>query len=108
MEKIPERPWSFTPDAIVKECKNDLKKGLTEDEAKKRLDKLGANSLDEEENKSLFAMVLEQFDDPMVKILLMAAGISFVIALFEEEKEGLVARLMFGVPGFVLACLVST
>ncbi len=34
MEKIPERPWSFTPDAIVKEFKTDLKKGLTEDEAK--------------------------------------------------------------------------
>jgi hypothetical protein len=72
----------------------------------KRLDKFGANSLDEEENKSLFAMVLEQFDDPMVKILLTAAGISFVIALFEDEKEG-ISRLLsciclsFALPEFL-------
>jgi hypothetical protein len=81
----------------------------------RRLDKFGANSLDEEENKSLFAMVLEQFDDPMVKILLTAAGISFVIALFEEEKEGMslcllsfrpVSCLFVFLSRFCLSCLL--
>jgi len=108
MEVIPERPWALTPKAIVKELKTDLKKGLTEDEAKKRLEKYGANTLDEEVGKSLFELVLEQFDDPMVKILLMAAGISFVLAMLEEEKEGKEEHflLKFVEPAVIITILV--
>ncbi|CAF3534027.1 unnamed protein product, partial [Rotaria sp. Silwood2] len=40
-----------------------------------------------EENKSLWKLILDQFDDLLVKILLAAACISFVLALFEEHKE---------------------
>jgi Ca2+ transporting ATPase len=41
-----------------------------------------------EEGKSLWAMIVEQFEDLLVRILLLAACISFVLALFEEEEEG--------------------
>ncbi|MBO8695506.1 hypothetical protein INO35_14115, partial [Staphylococcus aureus] len=37
--------------------------------------------------KSIWQLVLEQFDDLLVKILLLAAIISFVLALFEEHND---------------------
>ncbi|PKK23648.1 ATPase, Ca++ transporting, ubiquitous, transcript variant X2, partial [Columba livia] len=40
-----------------------------------------------EEGKSLWELVLEQFEDLLVRILLMAAFLSFILAWFEEEEE---------------------
>ncbi|NXM96581.1 AT2A3 ATPase, partial [Sylvia borin] len=40
-----------------------------------------------EEGKSLWELVLEQFEDLLVRILLMAAFLSFILAWFEEGEE---------------------
>jgi len=49
--------------------------------------KYGLNELPPEEGKSLFKLVLEQFEDLLVRILLVAACISFVLAFFEDSGE---------------------
>lgn len=62
--------------------------GLSLDEVKRQKEKWGLNELPAEEGKSLWELVLEQFEDLLVRILLLAACISFVsislsfIALF--------------------------
>lgn len=45
----------------------------------------GWNELDQEEKTPLWELVLEQFDDPLVKVLLLAAGISFAIGLADGD-----------------------
>ena len=70
-----------TVEETCKSLKTDLKKGLTEDEAKKRLAEYGSNELDKEDEKSLFERIMEQFEDILVQILLGAATISFIIAI---------------------------
>ena len=67
--------------------KADIDTGLTSVEAELRLEQYGPNQLPEEEKESLWAKILEQFDDPMVKILLTAAVISFLISLFSPSQE---------------------
>jgi P-type Ca2+ transporter type 2C len=65
----------------VKEIKTDLKTGLTQKEAESRLQKYGPNQLEKEEEESLFEKIKEQFEDLLVRILLLAAIVSFVIAV---------------------------
>ncbi|XP_022120410.1 calcium-transporting ATPase sarcoplasmic/endoplasmic reticulum type isoform X1 [Pieris rapae] len=82
----------------------DSDKGLTPDQVKRNQDKYGPNELPTEEGKSIWQLVLEQFDDLLVKILLLAAIISFVLALFEEHEDAFSA---FVEPFVILLILIA-
>ena len=62
------------------------KKGLDENEALARLEKNGKNKLREAKGKSLVRRFFEQLADPMTIILLVAAAVSGVIAVVENES----------------------
>ncbi|NLI61048.1 MAG: calcium-translocating P-type ATPase, SERCA-type [Clostridiales bacterium] len=53
-----------------------IEKGLTEEIVAKRLEEHGTNELDHQEGRSLWAMIVDQFKDFMVIILIVAALIS--------------------------------
>ncbi|XP_066189280.1 sarcoplasmic/endoplasmic reticulum calcium ATPase 3 isoform X3 [Sylvia atricapilla] len=61
--------------------------GLSPEQVRRNRDKYGPNELPAEEGKSLWELVLEQFEDLLVRILLMAAFLSFILAWFEEGEE---------------------
>ncbi|XP_075220181.1 ATPase sarcoplasmic/endoplasmic reticulum Ca2+ transporting SERCA isoform X3 [Lycorma delicatula] len=82
----------------------DSERGLTPDQIKRNQEKYGPNELPTEEGKSVWQLVLEQFDDLLVKILLLAAIISFVLALFEEHDDQLTA---FVEPFVILLILIA-
>ena len=66
---------------------SNITNGLTELEAQKRLQEYGENKLKEKKKKSLFVKFLEQFKDVMIVILLIAAVISFAVAIIEGEPS---------------------
>ena len=70
-----------TVEEVVKDLQTNLKTGLTQAEAEKRLEKYGHNQLEKEEEESLWEKIKESFEDLLVRILLLAAVISFIIAL---------------------------
>lgn len=70
-----------TVEDVVKELGTNPLTGLTSSEAEKRLEKYGQNVLDQEEEESLWDKIKESFEDTLVRILLLAAIISFLIAL---------------------------
>lgn len=82
----------------------NVERGLSPAEVKKNLDKYGPNELPAEEGKTLWQLVLEQFDDLLVKILLLAAVISFVLAFFEEDDDSITA---FVEPFVILLILIA-
>ena len=61
-------------------------KGLTEEEAQKRLERDGENKLAESKKKSNIALFFEQFCDFMVIILIFASIFSFVISYIRHES----------------------
>jgi Ca2+ transporting ATPase len=80
--------WTKSSDEVLKyfDVQEDI--GLSDSQIKRNQEKYGPNELPTEEGKPLWKLILEQFDDLLVKILLGAAMISFVLALFEEHEEG--------------------
>ncbi|MGH0168057.1 UNVERIFIED_CONTAM: hypothetical protein FKN15_072065 [Acipenser sinensis] len=72
--------------------------GLSPEQVKKNMEKYGPNG------KTIWELVAEQFEDLLVRILLLAACISFVLALFEEGEETVTA---FVEPFVILLILIA-
>ena len=71
----------------VQILKTDIKNGLTDKEARKRLAKHGKNEIDDKKKKSIISRFAKQYDDFMIIILLCAAAISFVSSLIAGSAD---------------------
>lgn len=76
-------------------------KGLSYEEAKKRLKKYGYNELIEKKRESPLILLLKQFTNFLVIILLIAAGVSAVLGDVVEFITIMAIVIMAGVVGFV-------
>ncbi|MBR5817273.1 MAG: HAD-IC family P-type ATPase, partial [Clostridia bacterium] len=72
-------------DEVLNELKTN-ENGLSSAEAERRLLENGKNRLKEAKGKSIFRRFLEQLIDPMIIILIVAALISGVFAVLENES----------------------
>ena len=72
-------------EAVLEELHSDAV-GLTQQEAEMRLEQNGKNRLEAAKGKSLLRRFLEQIADPMIIILLVAAFISGVLAVVENDS----------------------
>ncbi len=79
---------------VFKHLRSD-EKGLTSQEANKRLSENGANKLAEPPKIPLWKKFLMQFADPMIIVLLAAATVSFIMALLEGESLADVFIILF-------------
>lgn len=94
-----------TPAAVLKHFDVSEDRGLDDAAVAKQRAAFGFNELDKEDGTPLWKLVLEQFDDALVKILLAAAAVSFALAYFEggHEEEGIAA---FVEPLVILVILI--
>ncbi|CAF2843471.1 unnamed protein product [Rotaria sp. Silwood2] len=100
-------PWTKTKEEIADFYNVDEDIGLPEERIRQDFELYGPNELPTEESKPLWKLILEQFDDLLVKILLAAACISFVLALFEDHKEGDSIVAAFVEPLVILLILIA-
>nr|CAD1844504.1 unnamed protein product [Ananas comosus var. bracteatus] len=87
MEEKPFPAWSWSVEQCLKEFGVKLERGLSSYEAETRREVYGWNELKKEKGKPLWSLVFEQFDDVLVKILLVAAFISFTLAYIQESES---------------------
>lgn len=64
---------------------NFILKGLSDIEVQSSREKYGLNVLTPPKRKPIWRLYLEKFEDPVIRILLMAACLSLVISIFENE-----------------------
>ena len=71
--------YKLSIDESISELGTDLNKGLATDEATQRLARSGANELAREEKASALELLLNQFRNPLIIILLVGAALSLYI-----------------------------
>ena len=73
---------------VIDKLQTDPKRGLSKEEAKKRLEKYGENAIKEEEHRSLLQKFIDQFKDFMIIVLLVAALVSAFVGFSNGEGPG--------------------
>lgn len=82
----------LTEEEVVSKLGTSVDHGLSTEQVNKLRAVHGLNELSKGEHKSLLALILEQFEDLMVIILLVAAAVSTIIAVLDSNE---------GILGFV-------
>ena len=85
---------SKTTKEVLDQLNVTVQDGLTDSEAKKRLDQYGPNELKSAERESLFMRFLDQMKDPMIIVLLIAAVLSFVSSGFTDWVDSVIILLI--------------
>ena len=78
--------WGVSKQVVLKNYKSDTG-GLASSEIKARQQKYGPNEIPPDPPTPLWELVMEQFQDQLVIILILAAVISFVLALLETDEH---------------------
>lgn len=91
--------WSRKAEEVLKELESSPD-GLTDEEAKKRLEKYGYNTIKEKEKLTTFELFINQFKSPLILLLIFAAGVSY----YTEDKTDAIIILFIvfisGILGF--------
>ncbi|KAH7542537.1 hypothetical protein FEM48_Zijuj02G0084700 [Ziziphus jujuba var. spinosa] len=94
----------------VRECEEKFKvnreRGLSSDQVDNQRKIYGWNELEKHEGASIFKLILEQFNDTLVRILLAAAVISFVLAWYDGEEGGEMEITAFVEPLVIFLILI--
>ncbi len=93
-------PHHLSPEEIAQNLGSDLSQGLSEEQVKKQRELHGENKLKEKRKRTLLERYLDQFKDVMIIILLIAAAISFAIAIHEGNPKE------FFEPALILAIVI--
>ncbi|KAJ0979410.1 hypothetical protein J5N97_014884 [Dioscorea zingiberensis] len=98
--------WART----VKECEEEFEvsaaRGLKSEEVARRREVYGWNELEKHSGPSIWQLVLEQFNDTLVRILLVAAVISFVLAWYDGDEGGEMGITAFVEPLVIFLILI--
>jgi len=97
---IPQAPHSLSVEEIFT-LLDTSPSGLSEEEAQKRLQKFGLNELEKVGSKSALKLFIRQFINVLILILLLAAGVSFLVGQSIEALVILSIVLACGVLGFI-------
>ncbi len=93
--------WHSRPGPQVMKELGGNRQGLSEREAAQRLEKYGPNELAQPEPPGLLPRILGQLKDPMILVLLAAAGLSLAASGGEDWLDGVIILVIVVVNGII-------
>lgn len=79
--------YTISKEELKKSLKSNFERGIKEGEAEARLEVYGKNILSQKKKKSIFIKFIQQFNDFMIIILMIAAAISAVMAKIDGTGD---------------------
>jgi len=98
---MPDKKWYASAIADVFEAHGSLPEGLSEKEAASRLRKNGPNELLEKRRASAWMLLLSQFKDVMIIILIAAALVSGIVGDLKDTIVILIIVVLNALVGFI-------
>lgn len=77
----------MTAEEVISFFRLDEESGLTEGQVQEQRAKYGSNALEAHEKQSLLSLIIAQFEDLLVRILLLSAVVSFFLAYMDTSNE---------------------
>ena len=88
-EETLERQWhQLTVQEVFQTLESDRDRGLPGNEIEERQERFGSNQLNPQKNKNPWVRFLEQFNQPLLYILLIAATISLFLQHLQVVVNG--------------------
>ncbi|TXT58757.1 MAG: hypothetical protein BAJALOKI2v1_310045, partial [Promethearchaeota archaeon] len=97
--KLIEKPWTRSKQEVLDTLSVNPEHGLSETKAKKRLEEIGENKLEEEEKVSFLKVLAHEIVEPMI-LLLFAVGILYTI-VGESPFDGITIFVIIFILVFV-------
>src|SRR5207344_3301055 len=99
MNQLPSAFWCVSSTEMLQHLET-AKEGLSSEEARQRLTRYGANRLKPPKRSDVFTLLLAQFKSPLILILLLATGLSFLLRDPVDAFIILTIVVVSGVLGF--------
>lgn len=99
---MPQPTHDQTFDEVAKQLNTDLSKGLSQNEANQRIEKLGLNILEQVKPESIWSILLRQVNSLIVWILAAAAIVSFIMGETVEGFAVIAVIVINAATGFIL------
>lgn len=99
-EPVRQSPWSVPADSVLSQLGVDPQKGLSEAEADRRRRRYGSNRLETAARRSIWKILVSQFENLIVLLLAVAAALSFAFGQWLEGLSIVIAILINVAFGF--------
>jgi len=100
--KVIEKTWyNLDTESAINNLNSSYRDGLSSQEAKKRLDYYGPNEIETQKGVTKWQILLHQFKDPLIYILLAAAFVTFILQDYTDSTVIMVVVLLNAVIGYI-------